>query len=275
METTAGMADLYFVLIMVVTACIAGYAAGFFGMGGGVVLVPVLLTLYHFAQTPSMYAFHQAVGTSLSLVIPAGVGAVIKQVQLHNVDYKFCKGWLPWVVLGAIIGGLLVSYANPQYLKIIFICYLFLSICIVIFYRGKSRHDGLPKSIYKTTGGVIIGGFSVMLGIGGGTLTVPFLRLNHYPMKRSLALSSVTTIAIGVVGCIAMILLGLGKPGRLPYSLGYVNWLSFLIIAPFMLWLSPHGVRKANQIDKHLLQMLYVVFLAVVMGYMIYHVIAG
>ena len=262
-------------LLGVFIGCVAGFTGGLFGMGGGVVLVPTLLGVFHFLGSDPTTSMKQAVATSLLLVIPAGVGAVRKQWSLHNLDLQFCKRWVPYVAIGAFFGVLLSLVFSGGALKITFLVYLLLCIVILLVLKEKKGlGQGRPHGWVRRSGGLFIGAFSVMLGIGGGTLTVPFLKLNKCPIRQALGLSSATTIGVGLIGSLGMIVIGLGHENLAAYSLGFVNLPAAAVIAPFMFWLSPHGVSCAHKVSRRWLNLLYIIFLAVVFGYMLWHTIS-
>lgn len=257
---------------MLAIGALAGFSGGLFGMGGGIVLVPAFLSLFGWVTSGSAASIKQAIGTSLFLVIPAGLGAVRKQYELGNLDLKFCRKWIPYVATGAVLGVAFSLFFGGIVLKIIFLAYLL--VCIVIFLvlkdkKGKSPRR--PRGWMRRIGGLVIGGFSVMLGIGGGTLAAPFLKINGCGLKKALGLSSATTIAVGIVGSIGMIVIGWGVSGRVPYSLGYVNLVAVVLITPLMFCLSPLGVSVAHRMPKAWLRASYAMFLMIVFGYMFWH----
>ncbi len=263
-------------LATILIGTVAGFVGGLFGMGGGVVLVPAFLALFSWVSPASAITMKQAVGTSLFLVIPAGLGAVRKQRALGNLDLKFCARWIPYVAMGAALGTGLSLLVHGDVLKIIFLVYLLVCVIIFIVLRDKKKQDSdHPHGWKRRLGAILIGAFSVMLGIGGGTLAAPFLKLNGCTLKKALGLSSATTIAVGFVGAMGMIAIGWGVPGRVPYSLGFVSLPAIVLITPLMFWLSPLGVSVAHRLSKRWLEAGYVIFLMVVFGYMLWHTIGS
>jgi uncharacterized protein len=263
------------IVLTLAIGVLAGFLGGLFGMGGGVVLVPAFLALFGWIEPGSAVTMKQAVGTSLFLVIPAGWGAVRKQYSLGNLDGKFCARWIPFVAIGALLGAALSLLFHGTVLKIVFLSYLL--VCIVVFVVFKDKKGGgssHPHGWIRRVGGLVIGAFSVMLGIGGGTLAAPFLKVHGCSLKKALGLSSATTIAVGIVGSIGMMIIGWGVSGRVPYSIGYVSMVASVLCAPLMFWVSPIGVSVAHKMPKSWLQAAYVVFLMVVFGYMLWHTVA-
>lgn len=259
-------------LLTVFIGGVAGFLGGLFGMGGGVVLVPAFLALFDWLAFGSPTVIKEAVGTSLLLVVPTGLGAVRRQCALGNLDTVFCRRWIPYIILGALIGAILSRWFADDVLKVVFLCYLIVCIVILLALRNKEgiNHQG-PRGWPLRLAAAIIGGFSVMLGTGGGSLVGPYMKLQGVPLKKALGISSATTIAIGAAGSIGMIVVGWNVPGRLPYSLGYVNIIATVITAPLMYWISPMGVSLAHKLSKPWLMTYYVIFLMFVFGYMFWH----
>ncbi len=264
-----GIHDIYFILALVATGALAGYTGGLFGVGGGAVLVPVLITIFPFFGASHAAVMHGAVGTSLALLVPNTFMSARKQYRMGNIEFPLVKRWLPFVVLGALIGVSIVKFIPTLYLKIFFALYLYVS--FLFFLLKKELHEeihGKPHGYAMGIVGSMIGCFSVLLGMGGGTFTVPYTQIHNYPIKKAVALSSTTGFFIGVVGTVGVIISGLGVPGRVPYSLGFVNLLAFIIMLPLVLVFPGYGVRTANHIDKKTLKRAYTIFLLVIALYM-------
>jgi len=264
-----GIIDLYLVIGLIVAGIIGGYTGGLFGIGGGTILVPIFLTIFPFVGTAHTVVMHNAVGTSLALLIPNTLMALRKQYKMGNIDFSLLKRWLPFIVIGAVIGVSIVKFIPTIYLKIIFASYLYASFIFIALKKEVAKElEGRPHGYLMGVAGIIIGGISVFLGMGGGTFTVPYTQLYNYPMKKAIALSSATGVFIGIIGTIGVIISGMHVPGRAPYSLGFVNGVAFVIVLPFVIFFSPYGVRMANRMKKIKLKRVYAVFLLLVAFYM-------
>ena len=203
---------------------VTGYACGFFGIGGGVILVPTFLTLFPELGVSHDVVMHAAVGTCLALVVPASIASTRKHYKLGNVESRLLRTWLPWIAVGTVVGAVTIRYIGTRDLKIIFTVYMFLTTIYIAFHHVPAgRASGVPGRFAQASGGLVIGNLSTWLGLGGGTFTVPYFRTFHYPMKRSVAIASATGIVIGAGGAIGAIVQGWGAPGRGHLSLGYVD----------------------------------------------------
>lgn len=262
---------LYYVLILIAVGVLGGYVAGLFGIGGGVVLVPVFVTVFPYFGASHAVLMHAAVGTCLALVVPGAVMSARKQHQQGNLDLRLLRSWLPPVCVGIVIGALLVRVFPTIALKLLFVAFLLSATVYAIFNRDREdAGEGVPRGAAKNAGGILIGALSVMLGIGGGTFSVPFYRFFHYPLKRAIALSSATGFFIGLGGAIGAIAAGWGVAGRPPHSIGYVSVAAFLILTPCMMIFSPLGSKTGNALSERLLNRIYIGFLATMTVYMAY-----
>lgn len=261
--------DIYLILILVLAGIAAGYTGGLFGVGGGVILVPVFLTVLPYFATARGVVMHMAVGTSLALLVPNTISATYRYIKAGNLEFDLCKRWLPFVVIGALFGAVILKYIPANGLKIIFTIYLYGSFLFVLLKKERlDNYEGKPQGWPMVIAGLFIGSLSVLLGIGGGTLTVPFSQIYHYPMHKAIAFSSATGIFIGTLGAISMIFLGWHEPGRPPFSLGFVNLLAFIIITPLVVFAAPYGVKTVHRLSKKHLRWIYAAFLLTVAIYM-------
>ena len=260
------------VLSLICAGAVAGFASGLFGIGGGVILVPTFLVLFPRFGASHDVVMHSAVGTCLALAVPASASSARKHRMLGNIDGAMLRSWLPWVALGTVVGAATIEFLHTRDLKIIFTLYM----CATVIYvatrsASESDHGGPPPAIAQALGGTVIANLSVWLGLGGGTFTVPYLRAFHYPMKKAIAISSASGVLIGLGGALGAIVHGWGGDGRAPFSLGYVNGLAFLVVAPLMLLLAPLGARAATRAPDRVLKWIYVALLAAIaidMAYM-------
>lgn len=258
-----------YVSVLVVAGVATGYVAGLFGIGGGVILVPTFLTLFPYLGASPDVVMHCAVGTCLALVVPAALMSTRKQHALGNIEGRILLTWLPWIALGTLAGVLTVHLLQTRDLKIVFTVYLFLSaIYIAARKASEGGEPGEPPTVAKALGGLVIGDLSVWLGLGGGAFAVPYLRAFHYPIKKSIAVSSATGLVIGAGGALGAIIHGWGASGRPPHSLGYVDGLAFAVVAPIVMVIAPLGARTASRTSETALKWIYVALLLGIAAYM-------
>lgn len=261
---------IWILAVVLVAGIFAGYTAGLFGIGGGVVMVPALMTLLPFWHTSNHVVMHVAVGTSLALIVPGAIAASRKQYHLGNLELPVLKTWAPMVCVGVFAGAVIFNFIPTKGLKIIFALYLVGATLYAALQKPPPPgHAGIPGVWWQRVVGFFVGGASLLLGIGGGTFTVPFFKFCHYPLKRAIALSSATSLFIGLLGALATVIDGWGHPGRPPYSLGYVNIPALLAGTPTVIWFAPKGAKRAHDFSETTLKRIYVGFLGLMALYML------
>lgn len=253
---------------------LAGLTSGLFGLGGGAVLVPLLLILLpRIGASPNM-AMHQAVGTSLAIIVFSTLTASYKQYKNKNLDLIVLQRWIPWVLVGVIMASFVFKHVPAKALQLIFMVYLLL--CAVYMYCKKpaavvALSEQRPIS-RKSLGlaGSFVGILSIFLGVGGGTFTVPYFMANQYTLKRAIALSAATGLFVGVIGSCFSMVSGAGSTGGAQYSIGYVNFLALLLVTPFSMLAAIYGVKLNHRLANKTLTWSYIAFLLLVVLDMAY-----
>lgn len=231
-------------LLSMLLGSFAGILAGLFGLGGGVVIVPALVWLFTVQQFPKDSIMIMAVATSLATIIPTSLSAILTHYKLGTILWDKVFRLSPGVLVGAGVGAVVADLVEAEILKLGFICYL-LYISIQMALQSGS---GKSLSEYKWLdyiAGHGIGFLSSLLGIGGGTLTVPYLAARATAMKNAVAVSSVCGFPIALSGTIAYALLGWGKDVLPEGSLGYVYLPAFSGIILCSVITAPLGAKLA------------------------------
>ena len=240
----------------------AGLIAGLLGVGGGIVIVPVLFQLFTMLGIDPAITMHLAVGTSLASIVPTSISAVRTHIQRDAVDFDLLRVWAPGVVVGVAIGSALASVAHGSLLTGIFgAVAMLVALYMMLVPDGLRLRDHLPGPWMQRLIGAVIGCFSSMMGIGGGTLTVPSLVLCSYPIRRAVATSSAVGMIIAVPGTLGFMIAGWDMAGRPPFSIGYVSLLGLALTAPTAMLTAPVGGRLAHVLDPKWLRRAFAVFL--------------
>lgn len=227
---------------------VTGLLAGLFGIGGGLVIVPVLVFLFSAHDFPPNALMIMAIATSLAAIILTAISSIYSHHHLGSVVWRKVFRLAPGIMLGAGLGALIADQIQTEMLKMIFVVFL--------LYVGIEMARGAqPKPNTVTPGklldfcvALVIGLISALVGIGGGTLTVPYLTKTHYPMRNAVAIASACGLPIALAGTASYALLGM-KAARLPeFSLGYVYLPSFLAIGFSSLFTAPIGARLTHKL---------------------------
>lgn len=252
--------------ILLIVGAIAGTLAGLLGVGGGIVIVPVLywLTEVGMLDVPSEVAIHFAVATSLLTIIPTSISSARAHHKKGSIDLDMFRSWAPWMVIGALIGGLFAANVNATVLSGVFGIIALLVVLNMLnptpFTLAKAPPQSVPA---RAAIAAPIGAFSAMMGIGGGTLSVPTMTLLSFPVHRAVGTASLFGLMIAVPGIVGYALAGQDLPGLLPYSVGYINLPAAVIISITTFLFAPLGVKIAHKLNARKLRLAFAVFLGI------------
>ncbi|MEW6999368.1 sulfite exporter TauE/SafE family protein [Colwelliaceae bacterium BS250] len=267
---------LPFVVMMLITGVVGGILAGLLGVGGGIVIVPVLDTALGFYGVDPAIRMHIAVATSLACIVLTSISSSRAHHAKGAVDFNLIKVWGPAVFIGSLIGALAASKVDSQVLSAIFgVVALLVAIKMALPLDDVTITKDVPRGVVAPVTPLVIGGLSSMMGIGGGTLSVPILTLMNQPIHRAVGTAALIGLLISIPGAIGFIASGIGDPRLPPGSFGYVNLIGFALISPVTVWAAPIGAKIAHSLDKRHLSMLFGGFLFVVACRMIYRTLVG
>lgn len=240
----------------------AGLIAGLLGVGGGIVVVPVLFhvfTGFGFAEGTAML---MAVGTSLGAMVPTSISSARAHHARGAVDVALVRRWAVAIVVGVVAGTALASAVRGQVLTLVFgAVTLVVAGNLALRGEGRAVWPRLPTGPVLQAIAFAIGGVSALMGIGGGMLSVPVMSACGMVMRRAVATAATTGVLIAVPGAIGFALAGLDQPGRPPASLGYVNLIGLAFLVPATVLAAPWGARIAHTINPRWLRWSFVVFL--------------
>ena len=252
--------------VLALAAAVAGFMAGLLGVGGGIIMVPALYYAFTVLDFDIVTRMHLSVGTSLAIIIPTSIISTKTHMEYDAVDFKMVKSFGLFIVAGVIAGTFLAVNMKTPALVLFFSIFAFMVGLFFIFLREKLVDN--PKTIsdlVKKISGVIIGFISVPLGIGGGSLMVPFMRTFGYDIRKSIGTAAAVGFLIAVSGTITMITGGkIVNNVTTPFSFGYINLLGFLVFVPVTMIMARLGAKAVYRIDKKLLSKIFGTFLIVV-----------
>jgi uncharacterized membrane protein YfcA len=250
---------------MLLTGCVAGVLAGLFGIGGGIVIVPVLEAALGFAGVDPAIRMHIAVATSLATIIPTSISSARAHHARDSVDIPLVRRWAVFVLAGAVAGAWLASQLHSRTLALVFAALALLVALKMLLLPGTRNVTAeVPRGVLVPAIPIAIGGASSMMGIGGGTFSVMALTLFGMPIHRAVGTASLFGLVISLPATLAYVANGWGDPRLPPWSLGFVNLLGFLLIAPATWLTAPLGARIAHAFTPRTLSIAFGLFLAVV-----------
>jgi uncharacterized membrane protein YfcA len=240
------MTDIF--LASLLLGLVAGIAAGLFGIGGGALIVPALVWLFqaqHFDPAKLMLI---AVATSLATAIFTSIAAVRTHHTLGNIDWRRTQHLAPSMLLGASCGAVLAEYISANLLRWFFICYLLYTSLQMLMAKPMPPSTGPIRNFLDLPVGLFIGVLSALLGIGGGTMTVPYLTGTGLAIKNAVATSSSCALPIALSAAISYALLGLNDSNLPSGSLGYLYLPAFAGIVLTSVLTAPIGAKLAHRL---------------------------
>ena len=253
-------------VVLGAAAAVAGFMAGLLGVGGGIIMVPALYYAFTVLDFDIVTRMHLSVGTSLAIIIPTSIISTKTHMEYDAVDFKKVKSFGIFILFGVVGGTFLAVNLKTPALVLFFSIFAFVVGLFFIFVREKLMEN--PKKIsnfVKNISGIIIGFISVPLGIGGGSLMVPFMRTFGYDIRKSIGTAAAVGFLIAVSGSITMITGGkIIDNVSTPFSLGYVNLLGFIVFVPVTMIMARIGAKAVYKIDKKLLSKIFGTFLIIV-----------
>lgn len=253
------------ILALVGAGGLAGVLAGLFGIGGGIVIVPALFQVFlHLGYSPDI-AMHVAAGTSLAAILPTAFSSTSAHARKGGVDKGLLKRLFISTSIGSVMGAALAPVLGGRVLTVFFALFA----CFVAYQMARGAKgfriaNSIPDDKRRHLIGGTIGFVSSLLGIGGGTISVPTFVAAGYSMPIAVGTGSALGIFIAAPGALGMMLAGAATPDLPPYSLGYVNGLALLIIAPLSAVLAPLGAKLSHSLPEMWLKRSFAILLALI-----------
>lgn len=245
------------------TGIVAGLLAGLLGVGGGIVIVPILYFLFQAFGVSADSAMVIATATSLATIVPTSISSIRAHNKKGNVDFALLKVWGIFILAGVLVGSYLVTRVNGQMLTTLFGIIATLSALNMLFARKSALFNSLPPKAGQAGMGMSVGLFSSLVGIGGGTLTVPMLTFCNYPAHRAVGTAAAVGLLISLPAAITMMLIGVTPIDAPLGTFGLVNLVGFICIVPLTVLFAPIGANLANKLDAKKLKQVFAVVLMI------------
>jgi len=256
---------IFIATAMAASAVIVGFMAGFFGIGGGLIMVPILFYLFNFAGIEKEFIMHLALGTSFSIIIPTSIISTMTHMKFKAVDFNIVKTFGVFVAIGVVFGTIFAVSLKTSSLV------LFFSIMTMIFslyfLTVKEKINPIPRKInliYRVICGFLSGFLSAPMGIAGGVINTPILKMFGYPIKVAIGCSAAVGFIIALIGAIGFAISGKYLNINVPLSLGFVNIPTFLIFVPITMFMAKIGAKSVHKFDKSLIGKLLGIYLFII-----------
>ena len=242
---------------------IAGFLAGLFGVGGGLVLVPVLLFLFDAQHFPAEHAMHLALGTSMATILFTSLASMRKHHQHGAVHWRVVRNITPGILLGTALGALIAASISPRGLGIFFALFVYFAAAQILLDKRPHASRQLPGFIGMSSVGTFTGWISSMVSIGGGTIIVPFLLWCNVPLRNAIGTSAAIGFPVAVGGTVGYIATGMSLHSLPTPNLGFVYLPALLWVALASVATAPLGAMVAHRMKVGLLRKLFAVLLLV------------
>ena len=224
-------------------------------------MVPALIPLFSSFQFPAELVVHMAIGSSLATIIFTSISSIYGHHRHQAIIWPVAMRLTPSILMGAWLGAMIANEIEAFWLQRIFAIFLLLLSVKIFLNRQNSRHYHMPGVPGSSAVGGSIGCLSSIVGIGGGTLTVPFLVGSGITIQKAVATSSACGVPIAVAGTLGYLINGLGTTHLPLASSGYIYWPAVLIISFSSVLLAPLGVRLAHHLPSIIIKRLFAYFL--------------
>ena len=250
---------------MIITAIPAGFVAGMFGIGGGLITVPVLYYIFGSLEINQEYTMHLAVGTSFAIIIPTSIISVLTHHKFKAVDFNIVKSYGLFVISGVIVGTIFAASLKTKSLVLFFSIIIFLLSIYLILLKEKEQNIITKMNVnLKIIFGFIVGFISAPMGIGGAIMNIPILKFFGYSINKAIGSSAAIGFFIALFGATGFLISGSYLKTNLPLSIGFLNIPTFLIFIPITTFMARLGARTVHKIDKNKISKFFGIFLLIV-----------
>jgi hypothetical protein len=250
-------------LLLVGMGAVAGILAGLLGIGGGIIIVPVLALVFQHQGVATGVLMHVSIGTSLATIVVTSLSSIHAHHRRGAVEWPVFRAITPGVVVGSLAGAATAKFLPGETLRIAFGVFMLLVAAQMAFARPPAPHRVLPGGVGLLGAGGGIGAVSAMMGVGGGSMTVPFLTWCNVSVRNAVATSAAVGLPIALAGSAGFIVTGWDVADRPAWSLGYVNGPAFLGIVVASTLFAPLGAKLAHSIPERALKRGFALFLTV------------
>ena len=270
-------------IIFLIIGALAGFAAGLFGVGGGTIIVPLLFIVFTQMDYPADVIMHLALGTSLATIIVTSISSLMAHNKKGAVMWPVFKNLAPGLAIGCFLGAGIAGQISGLYLQLIVGVFL-LWVAYKMFMGGRKTVDSnatnagdtsnantaLPSKPKQLAAGGIIGIASAIFGIGGGSLTVPYLTRYGVVMQKAVGTSAACGLPIAIAGALGFMIFGMQEDINVPNTIGFVHIYAFLGISIMSFFTAKLGAKVAHILSPELLKKCFAILLTVVGCYFLY-----
>lgn len=257
---------LTLVLVIAAGGALTGLLAGLFGIGGGAVIVPVLYEAFRVLGVDESVRMQLCVGTSLAIIVPTSIRSALAHRQRGALRLDAVRRWTLPILAGVAAGALLAAWGSERLFKAAFVLFsVLIATKFLLGERGWRLGDNLPGRAAMASYGLIIGFYSAVMGVGGGSVSTLILTLYGTPIHTAIGTGAAVGVVISLAGTLGFMAAGWQFQALMPaFSIGYVSLLGMALMAPLSVLTAPWGARIAHALNKRQLEVALGLFLLAV-----------
>lgn len=263
------MVDTSILIGLIATGAVAGFLSGLLGIGGGLIIVPAFVWALE-ASGQQAHVQHLALGTSLALMVFTSFSSVLAHHRRGAVNWEIVKKLAPFMVLGTFFGAQMAAWFPSDGLKVFFVMYAYAMAVQMLLSAQPKAARNLPSSPKLAAVGGAIGAISSLVGIGGGTMSVPFMLWCSVEMRTAIATSAALGWPIAFSGALGYLVSGWNAENLPEFSFGFIYLPAFLILVCITPLIAPLGVKMAHRLPVPMLKKVFACLLFVLASEMLY-----
>ncbi len=253
-------------IIFLAIGALAGFAAGLFGVGGGTIIVPLLFIVFTQMDYSPDVIMHLALGTSLATIVVTSISSLMAHHKNGAVIWPVFKNLALPMAIGCFLGAGLAGWLSGIQLQLIVGVFL-IWVAYTMFVGAKKVQDStkiLPSSAKQIMAGSVIGGASAIFGIGGGSLTVPYLTRHGVVMQKAVGTSAACGLPIAITGALGFMIFGMNQQVNIPNTIGFVHIYAFFGISVMSFFTAKLGAKVAHALSPQILKKCFAVLLVII-----------
>lgn len=253
--------EIELIIAFIVLGTVVGFLAGLLGIGGGLVMVPVLTSLFIWQGLPMEQVVHLALGTSMASIVITSFSSMRAHHKRGGVLWTVVRRLTPGIVVGAFLATFLASILSSTFLGAFFTCFLVYAATQMFLNMKPKPSRNLPNTPGLFVAGGVIGSISALVSIGGGTLTVPYLSWHNVDVKKAIGTSAAIGLPISVAGTIGYIVNGLSADLQIDYVVGFIYLPGVILISLMSSMMAPVGAHVAHRLPVAVLKKVFAILL--------------
>jgi uncharacterized membrane protein YfcA len=258
------MTGIEWPLAYLALGAVVGWLGGLFGIGGGLILVPVLLFSFEAQRFPDAISMHLALGTAMATILFTSLASMRQHHRHGAVNWRVVRSISPGILLGTALGTLFASSVSPQFLAVFFALFVYFAATQILLDIRPHPSRQLPGATGMTLFGTLTGSLSSLVSIGGGTFVVPFLVWCNIPLRHAIGTSAAVGFPVALGGTAGYIATGWAEASLPEPHLGYVYLPALLWIALASIVAAPFGARAAHRMKVGMLRKLFAILLVTI-----------